>query len=119
MDRRTFVNGLGGVPQAGLAAPCTADAASSVMVEFAEYLRLTRQVDACADDLAMSKEKVLGVLFAQRDPIEDRLIALPSLTAADFAAKVIVDTARGNMFSDWKTGALWIEARALTGWGEL
>lgn len=47
--------------------------------------------------------------------IEKEMMALPCTCAADFAAKVIVDTVEGNQFSDWETGTLWAEARALVG----
>ncbi len=49
------------------------------------------------------------------DRIEAEIMALPCTCAADFAAKVIVDTCQGNIFSDWETGAIWVEARALIG----
>lgn len=118
LTRRGVVKGLGLAPLAGIALPCSADASTPVMVEFAKYLPLTREIDACAGGLTSDGEQVLEPMFARCDQIEDRLMALPSLTAADFAAKVIVDTVQGCMFSDWDTGALWIEARALTGWGK-
>lgn len=58
----------------------------------------------------------LDILFYNRaDAIEAEMMALPCTCAADFAAKVIVDTVRGGLFSDWETGAIWVEARALTG----
>lgn len=47
--------------------------------------------------------------------IEAELMALPTTCAADFAAKVIMDTCCGGACSDWETGALWREARELTG----
>ena len=55
-------------------------------------------------------------LFYERsDKLAEELMALPSTCAADFAAKVIVDSSRGEFFDNWDTGALWIEARQLTG----
>ncbi len=50
------------------------------------------------------------------DKIEAEIMDLPCTCAADFAAKTIVDTCRGSIFPDWETGAIWQEARALTGW---
>lgn len=47
--------------------------------------------------------------------IEAQMMRLPTTCAADFAAKVIVDTAEAGCLSEWETGALWKEARALTG----
>lgn len=47
--------------------------------------------------------------------MEAELMALPATCAADFAAKVIIDTCCGDSYPDWITGALWREARELTG----
>lgn len=124
--RRGLVKGLGLAPLVGVAAPSAADASTPVMAEFAEYCRLTYQSDAFARQVANANKSTQAALFsqqdalyAQRDLVEDRLMILPSQTAADFAAKIIVDTARASMFSEWQTGAIWIEARALTGCGML
>jgi len=54
-------------------------------------------------------------LYDRMEIIEEKIMAIPSAGAADFAAKVILDTARGSLFSDWETGEVWIEARKLTG----
>ena len=62
------------------------------------------------------EDEEMDRLFYQRaNQIEGEMMALPCTCAADFAAKVIVDTVKGGLFSDWETGALWVEARALTG----
>ncbi len=45
--------------------------------------------------------------------VEVQMMALPSICAADFAAKTIVDTGCGGMLSNWEKGKLWQEARAL------
>lgn len=50
---------------------------------------------------------------AQIADLEDKMQALPSTCAADFAAKAIALTANGQSFPDWETDPLWIEARAL------
>lgn len=126
LTRRGVVKGLGLAPLVGVALPGAADASTPVMVEFAEYCRLTYQSEAFAGHVMKANRSNQAALFgqqdalyAQRDLVEGRLMILPSQTAADFAAKIIVDTARASMFSEWRTGALWIEARALTGCGML
>lgn len=64
------------------------------------------------------EERELESLFYRRaDRLEDQMMALPCTCAADFAAKVIVGTCKGEVFSDWETGSLWIEARRLTASG--
>ncbi|KIN73266.1 hypothetical protein Z949_2455 [Sulfitobacter guttiformis KCTC 32187] len=60
-------------------------------------------------------EDLERLFYRRSDEIESELMALPSTCAADFAAKLVVDTCSGDTFSDWETGALWKEARALTG----
>lgn len=86
-------------------------------------LRLFRQfqeISAAAeahvtDATGPAEDEEMDRLFWDRAfRIKDELMALPSTCAADFAAKVIVDTCRGGLFSDWETGALWEEARTLT-----
>ena len=55
------------------------------------------------------------LFWKHRDGLDEQLMALPCTCAADFAAKVIVDTTCGGLFSPWDTGEIWVEARALTG----
>ena len=86
-------------------------------------LRLFRQhrkiIDAagahvCAAEGKAEDEELERLFYRRADRIEAELMALPCTCAADFAAKVIVDTCQGGLFSDWETGAIWQEARALT-----
>lgn len=87
-----------------------------------EIMRLFRQREAirkasigyvCVTD--DEDEEMEAMFWRRADQIEDEMMALPCTCAADFAAKVITDTARGEIYSDWETGAIWKEARALTG----
>lgn len=67
-------------------------------------------------DAAVDEDEELERIFYQEaDRIEDEMMALPCTCAADLAAKLIVDSCCGVAFTDWKTGPLWIEARALAG----
>ncbi len=82
---------------------------SPILRLFHEYERLRPVVKAARDEAEADR------LYDRMSAIEAEMMALSSASAADFAAKTICDTDRGGLFSDWETGALWIEARALTG----
>ena len=60
-------------------------------------------------------EEMERLYYKRMEELEAEMMALPSTCAADFAAKLIAETNRGSVFTDWVTGALWIEARQLTG----
>jgi len=107
--------------RAALAAPLAllpsntfASADSPILRLFHAHERLRRQLNALP---VSASEAESDSIFNPMQRIEAEMMALPSTTAADFAAKTICDTSRGGVFSDWKTGKLWIEARALTGGG--
>lgn len=53
------------------------------------------------------------LFFDRANAIEEEMMAEPCTCAADFAAKMIVDSCRGGSYSDWETGPIWQEARAL------
>lgn len=88
---------------------------SPIMQLFHEWRDLSRAARAhiCTEE---DEEAELDRLFYdQRDRIEDEIMGLPCMSAADFACKAIVDTNEGEIFSDWREGRLWREARALVG----
>lgn len=64
---------------------------------------------------ASGDERLADDLCDQATEIEAQLMDMPSTCAADFAAKLIVDTCQGSIFDDWSAGVLWQEARQLTG----
>ena len=104
--------------RAALAAPLVllprnvfASSESPILSLFREHERL--RIRHNAEEGSEAEDRI----FEEMQAVERRMMALPSLAAADFAAKVICDTCRGGLFSDWETGALWIEARSLTGCG--
>lgn len=87
-------------------------------------LRLFRQYEAITDAAGVhvsaftgkdEDEELERLFYRERDQIQDEMMALPCTCAADFAAKVVVDTCNGGLYSDWETGAIWQEARALIG----
>lgn len=119
MNRRTL---LAAAPAALAAAPasalCIIDPADTPV------MRLFRQhqaiMDAARDYTPVSSGKAADeemdrLFYCRSNKIEEEMMALPCTCAADFAAKVIVDTCCGGLFSDWETGAIWQEARALVG----
>lgn len=61
------------------------------------------------------EEELYRLFYQYSDKLEEEIMTLPSTCAADFAAKMIIDTVKGGLVADWETGAIWQEARALTG----
>lgn len=115
MNRRTF---LAAAPAAVAVPPVTAlsdMAASPIMTLFREYQRLseTAQSHVCIED--DDNAELERLFYRERDQIGERILSLPCVCASDFAAKLIVDTCQGMLFSEWDTGDLWREARALVG----
>lgn len=105
-SRRTLVAAALAVPVLTMA-PGRED--ESILALFHRHIALRTTMNA-----AMSEAEADRVIVAL-DDLADRIMALPSRSAADFAAKLIVDSCCGDLSSDWERGALWIEARALTG----
>ncbi|MGR1582436.1 hypothetical protein ACSSNL_13340 [Thalassobius sp. S69A] len=87
-----------------------------------EIMRLYREIKAVEQAAADHQTDLTGdaedeeqdrLFWEPREVMVDQLMALPAVTAAEFAAKLIVDTLNGQALDDWHTGALWKEARAL------
>ncbi len=72
-------------------------------------------INQAAVDRPEASDEMLDAEVEAMSKIEARLLKLPTTCAADFAAKVIVDTSEAGCLSEWQTGQLWKEARALTG----
>jgi len=89
--------------------------------EDTEILRLYRRhrdlfaAAAAEGRVRMSAETLDRLYYHEADAIRDRLKDMPSTCAADFAAKLIVAAVGGHEMLDWDHGAIWREARALTG----
>ena len=116
MKRRLFLS-MPGVALVTCASPAAAiDGETEILRLFREHSAI---LDAAGKHVCAATVKdedaELELLFYQHsDKIEAEMMALPCTCAADFAAKVIVDTVCGGIFSNWETGAIWLEARALT-----
>lgn len=78
---------------------------------FHEY----QAVKAGLNEQSPDAEEEHVAIYEEMDAIEKKIVALPCTCAADFAAEVILDTVNGGLFSDWKLGSLWKEARELVG----
>jgi hypothetical protein len=111
------------IPVAGLAA-MSVPAMAAAETDETPVLALFRQ--HCAVEAAAAAHASVATGRDQDDELDRRfyersaelreqIMALPCTCAADFAAKLLVDTGNGCGFSDWETGAIWAEARALTG----
>ena len=117
MDRRSF---MAAAPALALVGAGTAEAATRetpILRLFREYEAITEAagVHVCSGTGKDEDEELERLFYRERDQIEGEMMALPCTCAADFAAKVIVDTCKGGLYSNWETGAIWIEARALIG----
>lgn len=115
MNRRSF---LVAAPAIAAASPVVAfcdPTTSPIMRLFRDYQRLIEagNTHACADDNEL--DELDRLFFNEAFRIEAQMMALPCTCAADFAAKVIAGTSRGYLISEWNTGDLWREARALVG----
>jgi hypothetical protein len=114
---------LQAIPVAGLAAVSVPAMAAAETVE-TPILALFRQHCTNEDSAAAHASVATGRdqdddldrhFYERSVELREQIMALPCTCAADFAAKLLVDTGNGCMFSQWETGAIWAEARALTG----
>ncbi|MEM9592448.1 MAG: hypothetical protein AAF967_14140 [Pseudomonadota bacterium] len=81
-----------------------------------EILRLFREYQAVQADFGnqpQQSDEADAPYYEKLGAIKNKMMALSSTCAADFAAKAIVDTENGELLSDWVRGALWKEAREL------
>ena len=89
---------------------------SRILELFREHLEIGREATDYDVPDGVNETQLLEVLFwERRDRLEEEMMSLPAVSAADFAAKLIVDSVNGSLFSDWDNGKLWREARALVG----
>lgn len=115
MNRRNFLSAA----TAGAAAPAHALEAQTSETPIIELYRQIEEInsEAATYDTGMTgdeeNDELDRLFYNRRDQLEARMMALPCLCAADFAAKVVVSTCQGDLFHDWDTGAIWKEARAL------
>lgn len=66
-----------------------------------------------------AEDEEMELLFWMRcDLLETQIKAEPCTTAAEFAAKMIIETDHGSLIPDWEEHPIWQEARALVGMQE-
>ena len=87
-------------------------------------LRLFREIEAISKAAKNHKTDLKGeaqdtelerLFYAPRDRLSAAMMALPCTCAADFAAKAVVNTNKGDFVDAWDDSPLWAEARALIG----
>ena len=84
-----------------------------VMKLFRSWMALREMIFAAMD--ALPKDADEEPLYAPLDILEKQIVRTESLTAADFAAKMIICTSEGTLNFDWKSDPVWAEARKLVG----
>ncbi|MFC0339788.1 hypothetical protein [Paracoccus niistensis] len=117
MNRRALLKAAPALAMAGAVPAMASEGDTPILRLFRQHQAINdaAMVHVCVATGKDEDEELDRLFYRERDRIQDEMMALPCTCAADFAAKVIVDTCNGGLFSDWETGAIWQEARALTG----
>jgi len=89
----------------------TAGEESPVMTLFRQLQEYQDWMNSLPDE---ATDADLAPHYERLRVIEAEMMALPSSSAADFAAKAIVETCEGAALSDWEASEFWKEARVLT-----
>lgn len=98
-----------------MAIEANSDETTPVMALFARY----RTFRSWINNLPLTvTDSEIAPMYAELSELEKEIMAIPSQTAADVAAKAIVDSGEGDFAQDWAHGAFWKEARELTGIGD-
>ncbi len=87
-------------------------AETPIMALYRQHVEITKEA---MDHPSIDDDELDRLFYNRRDEIEDRMMALPCQTPADFAAKSIIAHCHGGVVPDWETNPIWIEARALVG----
>ncbi|WP_028710949.1 hypothetical protein [Paracoccus pantotrophus] len=90
--------------------------ASPIMQKFKAYQSLIAKADDYfgAMDFNVSDDEMDRRFHYRAEALKGEILAAPTTSAADFAAKMILATNNGELFPKWDNAAIWIEARALT-----
>jgi len=78
---------------------------------YRQHQEIKAKLAAACDTL--SEESLESQFYAVTDNLEHLIEQSPTTCAADFAAKAILATCKGDLSCDWEKDAFWIEARAL------
>jgi len=92
---------------------CNTDASdeTEIMKLFRERQKLRHQVNRLS--AALPTEIDDQPLWEPLDRLDDIIERAPAVTAADFAAKIIVLTCDGSFYPCWQSDPIWREARKL------
>lgn len=88
---------------------------TTIMRLFRQRCELRDEINSLASDI---DDEEMEIRWNRLLDLQREIMREPTTCAADFAAKAIVDTSDGGLVSDWETGDLWVEARAITGCAE-
>lgn len=123
MGRRTFVAAIASLSATNIspAFGATLNAnieATDILRLFHKYQVIINAADkhVCDTDGTCSDKEIEHLFYQHSDKIVANIMALPCTCAGDFAAKIIIDTCRGVLISDWDSGMIWQEARTLVNW---
>lgn len=113
VSRRSALGAIGACSIAGSICASTWDTAESpIQALFRQHNAIEKRIGSLAQT---ATNEDLEPYYEELFEVHDQLMAIPAQSAADFAAKVIVDTCRGSTFAEWEDGHLWKEARQLVG----
>lgn len=110
LSRRTVVACMAIAPAATVSAAAAPQDDSEIVALFRQHQAYREWIN---DPAKSWNDEQLDAHCDRLNLIEDQILALPSKSAADFAAKVVVDSCEGSLFSCWETGEIWKEARQL------
>lgn len=114
--RRAFLTAGAAAVVGSAVQTSAAPAESRVMRLYRVYCQINEEAAEYVPTPGGDEDEEMAVLFWRpRERVIEDMLATPSSSATDFAAKLLADTGHGSYFSDWATGALWREARTLVG----
>ncbi len=105
------------LPVAGVscAAPLLAqEGTSEILRLFHAHRRITKAAHIYARTVSDQDEDLEMLFYRRTDRIQDAMMALPSSSAADFAAKMIISHCDGEFSCLSDEDPVWVEARQLT-----
>ena len=117
MNRRQLLQGaaVASLPLPAAAMPASPDTPILRLFRRQQSLVDAAEAFAVADGgEQLTNDDMDRLFFNEINALEARMMAEPCTCSGDFAAKMIVETCRGGPYSDWETGPIWQEARALT-----
>lgn len=90
--------------------------ASAIIQKFNAYQSLIAEADDyfAAMGCKVSDDEMDRRFHHHAEALKCQILAMPTTSAADFAAKMILATNAGELFPKWESADIWAEARMLT-----